>query len=135
MVNASHIGRVDKDASSNSDPGMSGELCPYAEIYDGGSFSDFKEPNNWQKNIDLMIDNFRKANGKVELFKAKEAILGTDESSNIDVAESNKDQIHNILDPHVQEELVEETFLGYPLEASGLICMEYVEISEENIYE
>lgn len=137
MVNASHIGRVDKDASSNSDPGMSGELCPYAEIYEGGSFSDFKEPNNWQKNIDLMIDNFRKANGKVELFKAREAILGTDESSNIDVAESNKDQIHNILDPHVQGELVEETFLGYPLEASGLICMEYVEIpdEEENIYE
>lgn len=128
FVNASHIGRVDKDSSSNSDPGMSGVLCPYAQIYEGGSLSEFKEPNSWEKNIDLMMDNFRKANSKVELFKAREAILGTDESYNIDEAEEIKSQIHNILDPHVQGELLEERILGYPLEASGIICMEYIEI-------
>lgn len=127
LVNASHLGRVDKDASSASDPGMSGILCPYVKIYEGGAFSDFKEPNNWEKNVDLMMDNFRKANCKVELFKAREEILGTDESQNIDVAESNRDQIHNILDPHVQEGLTEEKILGYPLEASGVICMEYID--------
>lgn len=133
FVNASHIGKVDKDSSSNSDPGMSGVLCPYAKIYEGGSFSEFKEPNSWEKNVDLMMDNFRKANSKVELFKAKESILGTDESMNIDVAEANITQIHNILDPHVQGELSEEKILGYPLEASGLICMELIE--GENYYE
>ena len=124
FVNASHIGRVDKDSSSNSDPGMSGILCPYATIYENGFLSDFKEPNSWEKNLDMMMNEYRQANGKVELFKAKESLLGTDESNNIDVVESNKDQIHNILDRHVQGELVEETMLGYPLEGSGLICVE-----------
>ena len=82
-----------------------------------------------------MMNEYRQANGKVELFKAKESLLGTDESNNIDVVESNKDQIHNILDRHVQGELVEETMLGYPLEGSGLICVENSILYEENNYE
>ena len=38
----SHIGRVDKDSSSNSDPGMSGILCPYATIYENGFYQILK---------------------------------------------------------------------------------------------
>lgn len=125
-VNGSHLGRVDKDSSSNSDPGMSGVLCPYVPIYDGGSFSNFTESYAWTKNIDQMMDNFRAAENKVSLYNAKSELLGTDESNNIDEAEASKAQIHSILDPLVQEELSEEKILGYPLEASGNIFLEYI---------
>ena len=45
-VDPSHIGIVDLDTSSNSDPGMSGMICPMAKLYDG-SFSVFEEPHSW----------------------------------------------------------------------------------------
>lgn len=46
-VHPSHLGRVDLDSSSASDPGLSGIICPMAKVYDG-SFSDYQEPNGWR---------------------------------------------------------------------------------------
>lgn len=50
-VDTSHVGILDLDASSTSDPGMSGMLCPMAKIYDDNSFSEYQEPNNWKKDF------------------------------------------------------------------------------------
>ena len=47
-VDPSHLGKVDLDSSSASDPGLSGIICPMAKIYDG-SFSDYEEPNGWRQ--------------------------------------------------------------------------------------
>ena len=48
-VDPSHIGILDMDASSASDPGMSGMLCPMANLYGPDrSFSEYKEPNEWR---------------------------------------------------------------------------------------
>lgn len=48
-VDPSHIGILDLDASSASDPGMSGMICPMAKLYGPeNSFSEFSEPNNWR---------------------------------------------------------------------------------------
>jgi hypothetical protein len=48
-VDPSHIGILDLDASSASDPGMSGMICPMAKLYGPeNSFSEFMEPNNWR---------------------------------------------------------------------------------------
>jgi len=47
-VHPSHLGRVDLDASSASDPGLSGIICPMAKVY-GDSFSDYMEPNGWKE--------------------------------------------------------------------------------------
>ena len=47
-VDTSHLGILDLDTSSNSDPGMSGMLCPMAEI-NNNSFTDYEEPNNWDE--------------------------------------------------------------------------------------
>jgi hypothetical protein len=45
-VDPSHIGIIDLDSSSNSDPGMSGMLCPMTKMY-GRNFSKFEEPHEW----------------------------------------------------------------------------------------
>lgn len=48
FVHPSQLGRVDLDASSSSDPGLSGLICPMAKI-NNGSFTDYNEPNGWKK--------------------------------------------------------------------------------------
>lgn len=55
-VHPSHLGRVDLDSSSASDPGLSGTICPMAPIYDD-SFSDYNEPNGWKEYYDDMVSN------------------------------------------------------------------------------
>ena len=48
-VDPSHIGILDLDASSASDPGMSGMICPMANLYgEEQSFSEYEEPNEWR---------------------------------------------------------------------------------------
>ena len=50
-VDPSHVGFLDLDASSASDPGMSGMLCPMVELHgDDMSFSEYDEPNEWRDN-------------------------------------------------------------------------------------
>ena len=58
QVHPSHIGRLDLNAVSTSDPGLTGMLCPMAELYDG-SFSDVSEPNTWREETDSMLQEYR----------------------------------------------------------------------------
>ena len=53
-VHPSHLGRVDLDSSSASDPGLTGIIVPMAKVFDG-SFSDFQEPNGWKQFYDETI--------------------------------------------------------------------------------
>lgn len=47
-VDISHLGRLDVDSSTKSDPGMSGILCPLTEVYgEYNCFADFTEPNDY----------------------------------------------------------------------------------------
>lgn len=80
QVHESHIGRVDLDSSSNSDPGMTGTICPISDIHNGW-FSDTPEPNDWRDKIEELHSNYRKMKGLKEtlLFK-KEVGLGDDDS-------------------------------------------------------
>ena len=48
-VDASHAGILDLDSSSASDPGVSGMICPMAQVYDGNSFTQYQEPNYWER--------------------------------------------------------------------------------------
>ena len=75
-VDVSHIGRIDVTYSSNNDPGMSGLICPMAEIYDD-SFSDYEEPNSWDDKFDELVSMYRSLNTKLDMFKIKEDFIGT----------------------------------------------------------
>ena len=48
-VDPSHVGILDLDASSGSDPGLSGMICPMTKLYNN-SFSEYEEPNTWRDN-------------------------------------------------------------------------------------
>jgi hypothetical protein len=59
-VDPSHIGILDLDSSSVSDPGMSGMICPMAKLYgNDNSFSEYEEPNEWRDNYAPMNKQYR----------------------------------------------------------------------------
>lgn len=57
-VDPSHIGILDLDVSSTSDPGMSGMICPMAPIYENGFFSEFQEPNGWMDQYGYLQEEY-----------------------------------------------------------------------------
>lgn len=79
-VNISHIGRVDMDSSSNSDPGITGVICPYTKLYDG-SFSDYQEPDFWEAEYDQTVKDLRKAIGLKEVAEFEKKILGVEDET------------------------------------------------------
>lgn len=48
-VDPSHIGILDLDSSTQSDPGMTGMICPMVKLQKDGSFTDYEEPNGWRE--------------------------------------------------------------------------------------
>ena len=69
-VDVSHIDRVDVTHSSNNDPGMSGIICPMADIY-GDSFSEYEEPKSFDDKFNELINQYRALKSKVACFKIK----------------------------------------------------------------
>lgn len=58
-VDPSHVGILDLDASSASDPGMSGMICPMAKLYGPDySFSEYTEPNSWRSEFKPIQDSY-----------------------------------------------------------------------------
>ena len=72
-VHPSHLGRVDLDSSSNSDPGLSGMICPMAKVYDG-SFSDYKEPNEWRNFYKETLQELNSLYGIKQAIELKKAL-------------------------------------------------------------
>lgn len=65
-VDPSHIGILDLDVSSTSDPGMSGMICPMTPIYNGGFFSQYQEPNNWEEQYGYLQQEYLHRNPNVQ---------------------------------------------------------------------
>lgn len=101
QVHPSHIGRVDLDSSSNSDPGMTGTVCPISDIKDG-AFSDTPEPDDWRDKIEELHSNYREMYGlKQALVFKRELELGDveDTTSRIEVLEDSMNSMKAFLDP------------------------------------
>lgn len=66
-VHPSHLGRVDIDSSSNSDPGVSGTICPLTTLKDG-HFVDYMEPSTWQSDMNKVLDSYRAMSSKKQMY-------------------------------------------------------------------
>ena len=58
FVDPSVLGIVDPDTSSNSDPGMTGLICPLTDVC-GDSFTDYMEPNTWLDVIQNLKNGYK----------------------------------------------------------------------------
>lgn len=96
LANPSHIGKVDCDTSPAGDPGMTGLICPYAELYPGNYLAEYKEPCNWREIQDSVIDEYRKIYSMNSIFKSKEELMGTSEGR--ELLESIEIKVKNLLE-------------------------------------
>lgn len=74
-VHPSHLGRVDIDTSSNTDPGISGTICPLASLYDE-HFTKYEEPSSWQAQVNSVVDKYRSLKSKKTLYHLIDNING-----------------------------------------------------------
>lgn len=72
-IHPSHMGRVDIDSSSNSDPGVSGTICPYVELHNG-HFDEYQEPSSWRENISSIYDVARNIETKMEMCRLVDSV-------------------------------------------------------------
>lgn len=78
-VQVSDAGRLDIDSSPKSDPGMGGIICPMTKLYNG-SFSEFEEPNYWEKEFGDLLNNYKSLVSLKEIVTFKQEVLGMDTS-------------------------------------------------------
>ena len=78
QIHPSHLGRVDLDSSSPSDPGVSGTLCPLSTLHNS-YFKEFEEPNTWQESRCKMINQYRAMQSKVTMCRIVDMVKNNNE--------------------------------------------------------
>ena len=97
-IHPSHIGKVDLDASSDGNPGITGTICPYAPVYDG-FFEDYQEPNTWEQEFLSTMDEYKKAMNLKDALIFQEKVLGADKHEEIEVASEVVATMQQIIKP------------------------------------
>lgn len=58
-VDPSYVGILDLDASSSSDPGTSGVLCPMLKLQPDGFITDYQEPNTYNEKYGYIREQYK----------------------------------------------------------------------------
>ena len=115
-VNPSHLGRLDLNSSSATDPGLSGVLCPLCQIQDDGFFDNYKEPIFWEEDIAKLLNEYKDRVGKKEIFEFKRKLSILD----IDTPEPETEiELIKFIKPERFDTGIVEP--GIPLEDGGVI--------------
>ena len=112
MVDPSHLGIVDINASSNSDPGMSGSVCPYVNVTNR-SFTDYDEPNSWRETVGQLYNDYVNELNTITLFPNRPV----DEQKADALLEL--EYIYNMI--RDTNAIRPEDLGGFPVDGSGLI--------------
>lgn len=97
-IHPSHIGRVDLDASSDGNPGITGTICPFAPV-NNGFFDEYEEPNSWNQEFMATMEDYRKARNLKDALIFEEKILGADKSEEIQAASEIIAHMQQIIKP------------------------------------
>ena len=133
----SYLGIVDLDATSPSDPGVTGIICPYTKLYDG-SFSEFEEPNTWKDMYKKLLDEFHRLIGVKESIIMKATATGKEpdleklESVDLVLAmtEDNMRLVNDILNERSVNTLVCPII---DLNQDGMIVLKPIDIPPTNL--
>lgn len=97
-VDISYIGRLDMDSSSHTDPGMSGTICPLANIKNN-SFSDFMEPNTWRQDTDEMIREYMSTYGLKQIMTLQKELGVPEAEEKEELLSENLDMMKEMFKP------------------------------------
>lgn len=85
LLDVSNMGVLDPDASSPSDPGVSGSIVPLLRLKKDGYFRDLAEPNTWQDDYKKLYSKYRKTKGLQEVMELKKELLEDDTINDEDI--------------------------------------------------
>lgn len=120
-IHPSHLGRVDIDSSSNSDPGISGTVCPLAKLYDG-HFTEYSEPSTWESDLSKVVDAYNHMIAKKEMCIIVGSITGEQKDNTVleDCIQIAKLLVDFQLFAYSQEEFIN----GFDIFGDGLMYYE-----------
>lgn len=121
-IHPSHLGRVDMDSSSKSDPGLSGILCPLTNIYDD-SFSEYDEPVTWDEGFNKLMTEYQSLEGLKNVYTVRQQVFGEDNSETINSVQCTIDIMKELMSPIYEVECSTEYGI-VPLEEGGYIYYE-----------
>lgn len=108
-IHPSHLGRIDLDSSSATDPGVTGTICPFADIYDG-CFSNYQEPNYWEGEFATTVDEYIKSSNLIQILEFKRDVLNKDVKEEIALAKETNAMMQQLIKPIIfmddQQEII-----------------------------
>ena len=120
-IHPSHLGRVDIDSSSNSDPGVSGTLCPLSTFNEDGHFMDFEEPSDWESRVNKMIDEYRSMNGRIVMAKIINEVKPSNNRANTQFMQECVEVCKSLLNMPLKAMEEEEYINGIDIFGDGLM--------------
>ena len=118
FVHPSHIGRLDLDASSDNNPGITGIISPFIEL-DNGYFSSKDEPDTWEERYQSIYEEYKKAEGVREIIEVKDKLLNINVDSSFRAsAEENVIAMKQAMMSAFQA--VDSQTLRYPITIEGV---------------
>ena len=130
-LNPSHLKRVDPDSSSATDPGVTGTICPLTDLYNG-SFSDFQEPNFWEKEFAEIMNNYKAMTGRKEAIIFEKEILKRETSLDDEILlEECTETIKELIRPIALSENISNIFNMSELYLHPDLIYEEFDIKEE----
>lgn len=101
-IQPSHLGRVDLDASSDGNPGITGTLNPYMDMQ-GGYFSNFEEPDTWEESYIHTVNEFKSVCKLKDAMIFQQELLGIDRQEEITSLNDIVCNMEQIINPIAQK--------------------------------
>ena len=99
-IHPSHLGYIDLDSSSDTNPGMTGTICPFVELHDG-FFIDFQEPNFWEEEFHKTVETYRKSIGLEEALIFENKVLKKNNIAAMKIAKEVTNTMERLINPIV----------------------------------
>lgn len=81
LLDISNIGIIDPDASSASDPGVTGSLLPTLRPYEYGYLTDETECKTWEAEYDALYEKYKEITGLKEIVEFESNVLENEEAA------------------------------------------------------
>lgn len=81
LLDISNIGIIDPDASSASDPGVTGSLLPTLRPYEYGYLTDEPECKTWEAEYDALYEKYKEITGLKEIIEFESNVLENEEAA------------------------------------------------------
>lgn len=85
LLDISNMGILDPDASSPSDPGVSGSVVPLLKVENNGYFQNKEEPLTWGDEYSKLYDKYKSVKGLQEVLELKKGVLDSPDVQSSDL--------------------------------------------------